>query len=335
MKLKIQYGTEVCTVPLRAVSEKGAERTDLLVLLNLSACPSLAEDIPALAKKIGCTVKKTESAIDFWIECGIFERADNSPDERKGTSEPSQPHVQERTDPDKKTRFESRPTYDSAEIAAIAAREGGTIRMLIDECQRITEKIFTPSETSKIIGMVDYLGLDLEHILSLFTYCVRRGKKSVSYIEKTAYNLYDEGIDSAAKLEEYIKHKEALESKEAEQKALIGISGRSLVQKERDAFKKWQEEWKLSPDIIRRGYEETVTKTGKYNLAYLSKVLESWYLAGLTTIQKIEESENKFHSDKAKETEEISSGSFDTDEFVALALKRSYDSAAKQEISEK
>ena len=114
MKLKIQYGTEVCTVPLRAVSEKGAERTDLLVLLNLSACPSLAEDIPALAKKIGCTVKKTESAIDFWIECGIFERADNSPDERKGTSEPSQPHVQERTDPEKKTRFESRPTYDSA-----------------------------------------------------------------------------------------------------------------------------------------------------------------------------------------------------------------------------
>lgn len=58
MKLKIHYGTEVCTIPLRAVSEKGAERTDLLVLLNLSACPSMAEDIPALAKKIGCTVKK-------------------------------------------------------------------------------------------------------------------------------------------------------------------------------------------------------------------------------------------------------------------------------------
>ena len=44
--------------------------------------------------------------------------------------------------------------------------------MLIDECQRITEKIFPPSETSKIIGMVDYLGLDLEHILSLFTDCL-------------------------------------------------------------------------------------------------------------------------------------------------------------------
>ena len=335
MKLKIHYGTEVCTIPLRAVSEKGAERTDLLVLLNLSACPSMAEDIPALAKKIGCTVKKTESAIDFWIECGVFERVENGSDEEKITAETGQSHEQEKKDPEKKTRFENTPTYDSAEIAAIASRDGGTVRMLIDECQRITEKIFTPSETSKIIGMVDYLGLDLEHILSLFTYCVRRGKKSISYIEKTAYNLYDEGIDSAEKLEEYIKHKEELESKETEQKALLGISGRSLVQKEREAFKKWQDEWKLTPEIIRRGYEETVTKTGKYNLAYMSKVLESWYLAGLTTIQKITEAENKFHSEKAKETQSDSNGSFDTDEFVALALKRSYDSAAKQNTSDK
>ena len=96
--------------------------------------------------------------------------------------------------------------------------------------------------------------------------------------------------------------------------------------------KKWQDEWKLTPEIIRRGYEETVTKTGKYNLAYMSKVLESWYLAGLTTIQKITEAENKFHSEKAKETQSDSNGSF---EFVALALKRSYDSAAKQNTSDK
>ncbi len=335
MKLKIQYGTEVCTIPLRAVSEKGAERTDLLVLLNLSACPSMADDIPALAKKIGCTVKKIESAIDFWIECGVFELAEGGSCEEKIASANGQSHEREESDPEKKTRFENRPVYDSAEIAAIASRDNGTVRMLIDECQRITEKIFTPSETSKIIGMVDYLGLDLEHILLLFTYCVRRGKKSVSYIEKTAYNLYDEGIDSAAKLEEYIKHKEELESKENEQKALLGISGRSLVQKEREAFKKWQDEWHLTPEIIRLGYEETVTKTGKYNLAYLAKVLESWYLAGLTTIQKITEAENKFHSEKTKETQSIGSSSFDTDEFVALALKRSYDSAAKQEASDK
>lgn len=96
MKLKIHYGTEVCTIPLRAVSEKGAERTDLLVLLNLSACPSMAEDIPALAKKIGCTVKKTESAIDFWIECGVFERVENGSDEEKITAETGQSHEQEK-----------------------------------------------------------------------------------------------------------------------------------------------------------------------------------------------------------------------------------------------
>ncbi len=52
----------------------------------------------------------------------------------------------------------------------------------------------------------------------------------------------------------------------------------------------------------------------------MSKVLESWYLAGLTTIQKITEAENKFHSEKEKETQSDSNGSFDTDEFVALAL---------------
>lgn len=372
MKIKISYGDSVCAVPARALSEHDAERTDLFVLMYLCADPGAAEDIPALAKRIGCTQKKVLSSIAFWREAGIItdaggthgqSQAEATGDEAKaGGEKRSKDALTAETDgavpraaksrtaaetagstggaeqimppspagEGGASRFESRPQYSGEELAALTEARGGELRKLIDTCQGIVGRIFTQTEAAKVVGLYEYLGLDVEHILSLFTYCAHRGKRAVGYVEKTAYNLYDEGIDSAAKLEEYIKKKEEKEREEAHMRALFGLGERALTAKERQAYSLWLHEWKLPEEVIVRAYEQTVENTGKYSLAYMSRVLESWYMAGLCTIDRLDEYEKKRQSTaggaaKTGNTSKKEADSFDTDRFVELALARSYE----------
>ena len=388
MDIKINYGDAVCAIPARALAERDAERADLLVLMQLCSDPYSAENIPVLAKRIGCTQKKVLSSIEFWREAGIItvENADTTsaasaagvssaastagtqsaassagvpsaaPSNPASASAAHVPAASAASAPPASTvpapageggasRFELRPQYSGEELAALTDAHGGELRKLIDTCQGIVGRIFTQAEAGKVVGLYEYLGLDIEHILSLFTYCVHRGKRAVGYVEKTAYNLYDEGIDSAAKLEEYIKKKEEKEREEAHLRSLFGLGSRALTAKERQAFTQWLHEWKLPEEVLVRAYEQTVENTGKYSLAYMSRVLESWYMAGLCSIEKLDEYERKRmtkvggasktgaarSAHGASGASQSGADSFDTDRFVELALARSYDALRRSE----
>ncbi len=366
MDIKINYGDAVCAIPARALAERDAERADLLVLMQLCSDPYSAENIPLLAKRIGCTQKKVLSSIEFWREAGIItvENADTTSAASANPAAASAAHVSDAsaasaasastatasTGPEPAgeggaSRFELRPQYSGEELAALTDAHGGELRKLIDTCQGIVGRIFTQAEAGKVVGLYEYLGLDIEHILSLFTYCVHRGKRAVGYVEKTAYNLYDEGIDSAAKLEEYIKKKEEKEREEAHLRSLFGLGSRALTAKERQAFTQWLHEWKLPEEVLVRAYEQTVENTGKYSLAYMSRVLESWYMAGLCSNEKLDEYERKRMTSVggasktgAARSAHGASGaaqrggvSFGTGGFVELALARSYDALRRSE----
>ena len=366
MDIKINYGDAVCAIPARALAERDAERADLLVLMQLCSDPYSAENSPLLAKRIGCTQKKVLSSIEFWREAGIItvENADTTSAASANPAAASAAHVSAASAASAASastvaastvpapageggasRFELRPQYSGEELAALTDAHGGELRKLIDTCQGIVGRIFTQAEAGKVVGLYEYLGLDIEHILSLFTYCVHRGKRAVGYVEKTAYNLYDEGIDSAAKLEEYIKKKEEKEREEAHLRSLFGLGSRALTAKERQAFTQWLHEWKLPEEVLVRAYEQTVENTGKYSLAYMSRVLESWYMAGLCSIEKLDEYERKRMTSVggasktgAARSAHGASGaaqggadSFDTDRFVELALARSYDALRRSE----
>lgn len=316
MSYRINYGTDVCSVPTAALSIDGAERFDLLVLLHVCSDRRFLDDISVLAEKLGCKKKKVVAAVDFWCEAGIIVPEDKS-DEKN--AELSQNEGNENIKSDRRSRFDGRPSYNSKDLADMIERDNGMLRNLVEECQKITESVFTPTEIGKIVALHDYLGLEIGHILMLFAYCVGNGKKSVSYIEKTAYNLYDEGIDDTEKFDSYIKKKEQNEAREAEIRRLLGITGRSLLTKEKELFRKWSDEWKLDDSIIKRAYEETVEKTGRYHLAYMTKVVESWYMAGYKNVDDIDQAEEAHRRKLSGEN-----GSFDTDEFLELAIKRSY-----------
>jgi hypothetical protein len=73
--------------------------------------------------------------------------------------------------------------------------------------------------------------------------------------------------------------------------------------------------------MLRKAFEITVdhSKTGRFNFSYMDKVLENWHAMGYTELSQVEQA-----AKKRAEIQPAASGSFNTDEFVSLALKKSY-----------
>lgn len=293
MNVEFEYGKKVISLPYKTVEAIGKLDEKSLKLLIL-----LASDEQ---KSIG--IEESEQ-IKRLAELGLIKLS--------GKDAPKQKKLLPQ---------DEAPDYTGEDIDRIFAEKKG-MRLLIDECAKIVGKLFNPLETNKIVSLSDYLCLSDEFILLLFNYCVSNGKKSIAYIEKTAYNMFNEGCDTLPKLEEYIKRKEEFNSAEGKMRSLMGLGERMLTSKEKEFFEKWtsSDKWGFSYEMIKKAYEITIDTIGKRSLPYTDRILENWRNAGIYSIEQADDAAKSHKND----------GSFDTDEFFELALKRSYSEMDKE-----
>lgn len=299
MKYEINYGNGVVSVPAAALEKlKGTGEAELKVLLAIC---SGAEDIASVT---GCDLSGVESALAFWRGAGIISG-----------------EAQKRPEP-KVSRHATVPAYTGEELSRIIDQNG--LAVIIDECQSLTGRVFNITEVNRIAALNSYLGLSGEYILLLFSYCAEHNKTTLKYIEKTAYDLYDRGVDSTETLEEYIRREEEKHALENKLRKLFGWGERSVTPAEKKHISTWADEYCYTYDIIEEAYNITVEKTGKLSLPYLSKILSNWHGKNLRTLDDVRASLAEY--EKSKEHEQQNNGSsFDVDEFFELALKRSRD----------
>ena len=328
MKYKINYGNQVAVVPkaaLDAIARSG--EIELKVLLCLCASEGKV-DVKKLSKQIGAGEEDIKSALSFWRGTGVIEpdgKDEKIPDEKERVSVKADPKAEvENTDGEKKAEKKIKsanelPHYSSEELAGILETRGEIVS-LINECQNIMGKVFNVKEISVIIGLIDYLGLDSEYVLVLMTYCVAIGKKSLHYVETTAFSLYDAGITEGAQLAEELRKRELAASSEGQIRKIFGIGARAFTSKEKKFIYAWLNDMKYNVEIITKAYEVAANATGKASLPYTNAVLERWNAEGLRTIEEIEAADSaKAENDKSG----TENGSFDTDDFFAAAVRRS------------
>ncbi len=280
-----------------------------LMLLSYDRAMADADDL-LLAEQLGCTEEELAQAVAKLREAGLLE-------------------------PEKKLKPSAASKNLMGEEMAVAI--DGEVKNLIDECQAVCGKVFTPTDVSKIVSMKKELGFDCETILLLFFYYFEKldavGKKlTVSYVEKSAYGLYNQGIRTAESLQDYIKQVEARNSNGYRLRKLFGIGDRAFTKKEKGFFEKWLAEWAMPFELVEHAFDLTVDKTGKAGLEYMSKILSDWHDSGISTVEQAEKASADYRSSsdykkKFKETEkdeEKPLSSFNTDEFFEKALKRSY-----------
>lgn len=329
MKYKINYGNSVAVLPKSALEAAlRAGEVELKVLLCLCSSGG-SVDIKKLSRQIGCAESDVKEAISFWRGSGVVELCGEEASQAQETDAVVEPVAQktEQESAEKKSKSEKKmrrsdelPNYTSDELADILEGRKDTAT-LINECQHIAGKIFNVREVNIIIGLVDYLGLDFEYILELLTYCASIGKKSLHYVEKTAFELYDLGITEGVQLTEELRRRELAAECEGKIRNLFGVGARAFTTKEKKFISAWINDMKYPFEIIEKAYEVTADATGNASMPYANSVLERWNAAGYKTLEEIERAAEEYRSRESAKTS--GEGSFDTDSFFAAAVKRS------------
>lgn len=324
MKYKLHYGDGVINLPEAVLPKlKNVDGDVLKVLVCVATGSNLSKE--KIADLTGCDVLTVEKALSYWQGAELLSEGTS---DRKKSVEP--PKEEAPSEPTVKTVDSaaaitpapaSLPRYTTEELVALleSRRE---LAALIDECTRVFGKVFNTHETSILLGIVDYLNVDGEYLLLLLAHCAKIGKKSVRYVEKTAFSLYDDGITTPTALQECLKKKEELEELEGKIRTLFGMSSRALTSKERKLIDTWLFTYRYGMDVITRAYEITVDAIGKPSIPYTNSILERWAAANLHTLAEIDAAEQARAA--AGHTQAAPGNSFDTDDFFDAALKRSF-----------
>jgi DnaD/phage-associated family protein len=357
MNIIIQYGTGVAALPrevLRVMDR--ATMTDLKLLLLLASEPSLlvGDSLTGCAEGLaaagGCTPAQAESSLAFWRGAGVIllqgEEAEILREPPKDAPQPSSA-VAEGVDSSntsarpnvtvKKPLPENTlPRYTSEELADLLEARAEA-RTSLDECANIWGKEFNIPEVNIFMGLVDYLGLDWDYVITLLAFCAKAQdgqgrKRSLRYFEKTAYELYDEGVVNLSLLQEKLRRLESLQETEGVLRRMLGIGERVLTANEKKIFSKWLYDFGYGIDIITMAFETTVEVRGSYNLKYMDAVLTNWHNAGLTTPAAITAHNEQYRAEhtppagrsKASAGKNpTTTGSFDTDDFFYDAVRSS------------
>ncbi len=216
------------------------------------------------------------------------------------------------------------PKYSGEEVERIVKTNPG-VSALLEECAGIAGKVLGPMEAGKVLSLVDYLRLDEEYVVLLFSYLARQGKRSVAYLEKTAYSLVNDGCDTVPKLTHYIRKKDTVRSSEGEMRRILGAGDRPLTSREKDYIAKWlgEDAWAFSVEMVARAFEITVDAIGKQSLPYTDKILGSWFEKQIRTLKDVEAEQEERKNKKDEKGGE--SDSFDVNDFFGDAIRRSYE----------
>ncbi len=308
MNYIVNFGTGVINIPRDGVLDKlaTAGERELKFLIRFMADEDLRSNYEECADNVATELSLSRAAIDaalsYWQGAGVITS-------KEGTAKKK-----------KVARFATLPSYSGEEISKIVNENG--LSEIIDECQRLTGKIFNNTEINRIAALNSYLGLESDYILLLFSYCAARGKCALKYIEKAAYDLSDRGINTTDKLELFIKLEDEKRSLEGKLRTMFGFGDRELTPTEKKYFSTWAD-LGYNEDVIREAFNITVEKAGKLSLHYLNKILLNWKEKGLNTLEDVQRATEEYKQKKEDKKASDSKESFDVNEFFELSLKRS------------
>ncbi len=365
MNMRFLYGSSVSVVPTPepAILAR-ATAADLRVLLYLGTCVHAPHtSVPPLARiaeQLSLTESQINASLAFWRGTGVLEiedvTASASVAPRSASREISPPTDDVAAETEKITadataekprvtvrrpsRKNELPNYTAEEMARLLESTPATAEY-IHACEQIWGKLFNTHETNILLGLVDYLGLEWDYVLTLLAHCVdtfqKQGtKKSLRYVEQTAFAYYDEGVTDMEALEERIRRSESLADSESQIRALFGMGARALTPNEKKCFSAWLYDYQYDMTIIRKAYDITVDTKGEASMKYMNSILANWNSDDLRTVEAIDASmaeyKEKHERRPGKGTgaragklpEPRPGGSFETDDFFDSAVSKTF-----------
>ena len=181
------------------------------------------------------------------------------------------------------------PDYTPAQLEAFADRSD--TGWLLHAAEGYLERLLKPADVQLILFLHDELGFSNELILHLYEYCVSRGKKAASYIQKVALSWHEEGIDTVEKAEERSLQFDSCFTAVNRAFALNRAPGIS----ERRYLNRWSN-FGFSSELIEEACSRALLSTSHPDFKYADKILERWHENNVHTmsdVQKLDDAHNK------------------------------------------
>ena len=261
----------------------GADDVDLMILgaILLGAGEDGQIDLPSLESLGRFDSSDVAASVKYWKGAGVL-----CAQPQAVSKYASDEQNTETAHKDGAITHTSVEKYTNEQLAAVLGSRVGTA--FVDEAQKAMGKMFNNGEVGKLVGMVDQLGFEEEAVLAILSYCVRLGKKSLSYAEKIAVTFHDDDIFTAEAVHAQIDLLEKRNNAIEKVKNLFGFGGRALSATEKKLFAAWTENYGFGMDIITKAYDLTVDAIQVPAPKYTDKILTKWHERGLTTVAEID-----------------------------------------------
>ena len=263
----------VFTVPAEVADRhlKLAKGGHIKALLYIMRNMSSGIDAAVLADKCGITEYEAKEALLYWADAGIL-----MPDNPQPAAEKIKPAA---------VKKQAKPAR--GDVARRGA-EDGKIKYLLQETQMRFGRNLKSNETSTLVWLYDDQGMDVSLILMIVQYAAAHNKANMRFIESTAVDWLDRGIDTVSAADEELRKIAMGEEAWRIVSAVFGLERRKPSKKETELSLKWINEWKISKEMLEAAYDACVDAKSKFSFAYVAKIIESWNEKGYKKPEDIE-----------------------------------------------
>ncbi len=260
------------------------EHIKLCSLLQLQSFLLLAngKDVEEISKILNVQENYVCDALDFWVQRGVLlndeEKIETQP---QPAENPDKPHI---------VKVKSIPT---SQEATLRCSQDERLKLMIDETQRILNRIISMSELSTLIWLHDDQGLEPEVILMAVQYASEQKIKGFKYIENMCIGWANEGISTVKQANDKINELYLRNSAWCLVESAFGIPHRKATKKEDEFSNRWVNEWEFNKSMLEKAYDKCIDSTGKIAFPYINKILAKWHESGFKKPEDIVETKKE------------------------------------------
>lgn len=185
------------------------------------------------------------------------------------------------------------PDYTPAQLDAFANRED--TNWLLHAAESYLERMLKPADVQLLFFLHDELNFSNELILHLYEYCVSRGKKTPSYIQKVALSWHADDIHTVEQAEERSLQFDTCFTAVNRAFALNRTPGAS----ERRYLKRWSA-FGFSSELIEEACSRALLATTRPDFKYADKIMERWHQNNVHTISDVKKLDEAHNARSAK-----------------------------------
>lgn len=168
------------------------------------------------------------------------------------------------------------------------------------------------TQQNSLIWIYTYLGLKIEVIITLLSYCISIDKTNSSYIEKIAFSWSENEINTLEIAQEEVCRLNASHDFTSRIMKCFEMK-RKPTTKQAERIAEWQSIG-FNIELIHYAYEKTIEQIDKLNFEYINKILISWRDSGFATVADVKNAEESFRDKKNNEASSTGDD-FDVDKY--------------------